>query len=586
MGFNRLALFLSAALLLASAEASNYQTLEGIAHEAYLMSIGDTVTLESVKQTPPQPVTEHVPEPTVEGAVWIPGYWSLDIERQDFIWVGGVWRKPPPEHKWVPGYWKRFPTGWVRLPGFWNQTEKKRLEFIEQAPPTPIEEETGQSPEEDYFWAKGHWTFDKETQEYQWSNGRWERLDPNWILVPAHYSWRPGGYVLIPAYWDWTLEERGIPYASIFVPKSNRSHVVYEPTIAIDPSIVTRRAFFWYPNYSYFFAHDNYFNPEFWVSFRFAPPWWKWNSWWSLNLNDQWALWWWWSNPGYAAPQWMTSALSRQLTPPPLPLVGVMKDVFPPAIVTPEGVVTQNELLAATKEITPTIGNKPILPANPTLLLRIQTAIAIAPSPDLEGLRPSGRGTNLTADMPKPEITTIGIPNKYSESESKTPNKPKLPNSRFQPTEKKALLPPIEKAPRENLQKDLYEAPKPRERQKRPTTFPYIRPMDEEPLITPLSANGYERRRPGYRNPSGYTPAKPEPYRTQPPRHERFKIPDRPRNPSTTTSSPQPWSGIDSPLDRQKDRIEAPRFRLEGEPRLHQNQSVVEPLPREESEDD
>ena len=28
---------------------------------------------------------------------WVPGYWAWDDERQDFIWVSGFWRVPPPD---------------------------------------------------------------------------------------------------------------------------------------------------------------------------------------------------------------------------------------------------------------------------------------------------------------------------------------------------------------------------------------------------------------------------------------------------------------------------------------------------------
>src|SRR5207247_1730498 len=59
-----------------------------------------------VPQQPPDPVPETPPDQRPEGdVVWIPGYYSYDEERRDFLWVSGCWRIPPDGCKWVPGYW-------------------------------------------------------------------------------------------------------------------------------------------------------------------------------------------------------------------------------------------------------------------------------------------------------------------------------------------------------------------------------------------------------------------------------------------------------------------------------------------------
>src|SRR5580704_1381995 len=45
----------------------------------------------------PAPIVELPPELKPEGAnvTWIPGYWAWDDERNDFLWVSGIWRDLP-----------------------------------------------------------------------------------------------------------------------------------------------------------------------------------------------------------------------------------------------------------------------------------------------------------------------------------------------------------------------------------------------------------------------------------------------------------------------------------------------------------
>ena len=59
-----------------------------------------------VKQ-PPAPIDEAPPDarPDNPDSTWVPGYWSWDAEGNNYIWVSGSWRVPPPGHRWIPGYW-------------------------------------------------------------------------------------------------------------------------------------------------------------------------------------------------------------------------------------------------------------------------------------------------------------------------------------------------------------------------------------------------------------------------------------------------------------------------------------------------
>src|SRR3972149_4100307 len=71
----------------------------GPVHEAF----AETVTFDPepgivVAMAPPNPIEEVPPDQRREGVnvTWIPGYPAWDDERNDYLWVSGVWRAPPP----------------------------------------------------------------------------------------------------------------------------------------------------------------------------------------------------------------------------------------------------------------------------------------------------------------------------------------------------------------------------------------------------------------------------------------------------------------------------------------------------------
>ena len=69
----------------------------------------------------PAPIVELPPDLKPEGAnvTWIPGYWAWDDERNDFLWVSGIWRDLPYGRQWVPGYWCVCESGYQWTPGYW-----------------------------------------------------------------------------------------------------------------------------------------------------------------------------------------------------------------------------------------------------------------------------------------------------------------------------------------------------------------------------------------------------------------------------------------------------------------------------------
>src|SRR5262245_48555468 len=81
---------------------------KGWVHEAYLPAVTGINPLEAISTEPPSPLQEVTPQQPEPDTIWIPGYWTWDPERNNFVWINGVWRLPPPNQKWIPGYWMRF----------------------------------------------------------------------------------------------------------------------------------------------------------------------------------------------------------------------------------------------------------------------------------------------------------------------------------------------------------------------------------------------------------------------------------------------------------------------------------------------
>src|SRR4030042_3966049 len=75
----------------------------GPVHEAFAEPV--TLQVEAgliVPNRPPANIDEVPPayRPQGEDVVWVPGYWSWDADRNDFIWVSACWRVPPPDMYW------------------------------------------------------------------------------------------------------------------------------------------------------------------------------------------------------------------------------------------------------------------------------------------------------------------------------------------------------------------------------------------------------------------------------------------------------------------------------------------------------
>jgi hypothetical protein len=369
-------------------------------HEAYLLKVSGNLVEDAVPAAPPTPIRENIPESIDPTAIWIPGYWAWISEIDDFKWVCGVWRFPPPGRVWVPGGWEEFEDGWVWIHGFWSPIPQNQIHYYEEPPPEAVQENPETAPGPDDFWTPGYWNMGSDNKSYGWAPGRWQPFDPDWIYVPAHYVWRPNGYVFVPPYWDYPLDQRGNLYNCV------------EPLAIIDPDIVVRRIFVDYPDYSYFFVYHHHFHPDFWTGCGCVPPWWYWNSWWSFTPYQHWGLWWWYTHPGYPQPVWLHAKVAQEIAPPSLALVDLFKRVHQPAYVTPHGVIPPHRLLEAVQSYNGKNAH-PILPKN----LSERTRILSTTIPHETGkiLQPSGKKvlpSKLAKNpIPRPEFNPEELKN-------------------------------------------------------------------------------------------------------------------------------------------------------------------------------
>lgn len=335
-------------------------------HEAYITPIRGTAILESAPIRPPSPINERIlPRPK---ATWISGYWIWSEANQDFIWVTGVWRNPPPGLQWIPSQWIQMEQGWVRLRGFWSPLSQENLTFIQLIPPDQIDENAGNSSENE-FWRPGFWEYSFESQQYHWIIGSWEALDPNWVFVPDHYEWRPQGYIFIPGYWDWPLERRGVAYTPVLISFNEREGGVYEPEKLETPEELIPMLTLYYPDYLYLIMHHSHYHPEAWASL--ASPWWMWKPWWGFSWQSHWALWWWYTHPGYPQPKWLTSDDAHKISPPSQYLLRLAKNVVQPLILTPFGVVPPIDIINVLRKEKGAHKVAPVLPSNPKSVLDI-----------------------------------------------------------------------------------------------------------------------------------------------------------------------------------------------------------------------
>ena len=196
----------------------------GPVHEAFMTQINLNPALGITAPKEPPPAIEELPpefKPAGEHVVWIPGYWTWDDESQDYLWMSGAWRAPPPRHRWVPGYWNKRDNGFQWVSGFWLAADVGQLAY-QAAPPKSVERgPNSEPPSANHFWAPGSW--EPSDGKYKWRAGNWVPQQQNWIWIPSQNYTTAHGTIHSPGYWDYRLHERGQLFAPLRIGANARS---------------------------------------------------------------------------------------------------------------------------------------------------------------------------------------------------------------------------------------------------------------------------------------------------------------------------------------------------------------------------
>lgn len=239
----------------------------GPVHEAFATPTSEPTPTKAVPKAPPKALDELPPDQKPEGdTTWIGGYWAWDDERNDFLWVSGIWRTAPPGKRWVAGYWRDERGQWQWVPGFWTGTApqqaqapaegKQDVTYLPQPPAPPEVAAPGQSPSADTFYVPGHWVW--RGNVYAWQAGYWARVQPGYVWVPSHYRWTPGGYIFVAGYWDFAVARRGVLYAPVVVDAAVVGPAyVYTPAYVVRDTLVLD-ALFIRPSHCHYYFGDYY----------------------------------------------------------------------------------------------------------------------------------------------------------------------------------------------------------------------------------------------------------------------------------------------------------------------------------------
>ncbi len=209
-------------------------------------------------KAPPALIEEIPPEQKPEGNVqWIPGYWAWDDEWNEYVWVSGTWRVPPPDRQWVPGYWTPAGQGYQWISGYWASVKANETEYLPEPPKSVEVGPSSNAPSPDYSWIPGCWVW--QYSRYAWRPGYWAVVHPDWSWVPTHYIWTPRGYIFVGGYWDYIVIHRGVLFAPVFFPPRVHLGLIFSfsPVYVINLNVFDN-ALFLRPRYCHYY-YGNYY---------------------------------------------------------------------------------------------------------------------------------------------------------------------------------------------------------------------------------------------------------------------------------------------------------------------------------------
>ncbi len=257
--------FVEPSVAVTAIEADDFETLtRGPLHEAFAEPIvADPAPGFVVAVEPPPPINELMPEfrPDGDDAIWIAGYWGWDEQREDFVWISGVYRVPPAGHQWVPGYWHQVINGWQWVQGFWVEDIVGSISYL-PAPPATLENgPSSPSPGTDYFYIPGNWS--QASSGFLWNAGYWHPMQDDLVWVPSHTVWTPRGCVYVAGYWDHRLPMRGLCFAPVSVSRVTYSQPGWclRPNVVLNSQIVLQNLFV-QPGYNHYLFGDYYGLPS------------------------------------------------------------------------------------------------------------------------------------------------------------------------------------------------------------------------------------------------------------------------------------------------------------------------------------
>jgi hypothetical protein len=232
----------------------------GPVHEAF----AQTITFDPepgivAPQAPPADIEEVPPQQRPEGKnlAWIPGYWAWDDERNDFLWLSGIWRALPPGRQWVPGYWGQSQQGAQWTSGYWADANATEIQYLPEPPATVEEGPSIAAPSPDQHWLPGCWVWQQ--NRYAWRPGYWAAGNQDWDWVPDHYVWTPRGYVFVDGYYDYSVQRRGVVFAPVYFQGGLRTQrgFSYSPSTVINPGVFVSHLFL-RPRYGHYYFGDYY----------------------------------------------------------------------------------------------------------------------------------------------------------------------------------------------------------------------------------------------------------------------------------------------------------------------------------------